>query len=168
MESLKQFGIEPFYLFAQIVNFLVLLYLLKRFLYKPILEMLKKREEKIREGLAAGVRGEELLVKAKTEEKEILQKAGEEAGMLIEETKERVTKLEQELLERAKGESEAMLKRARVQIEQEERLKEKELEQKVVKVATNMLERALPKILTREDQLRIIESSERLLRKVST
>lgn len=168
MDSLTQFGIEPFYLLAQIVNFLVLLYLLKRFLYKPILEMLKKREEKIHEGLAAGAKGEALLIKAKEGEKEILHKAGEEAGILIEETKEHVTKLEQELLERAKDESEEMLKRARVQIAQEERLREKELEQKIITVAANMLERTLPTILTKEDQMRILASSERLLKKVLT
>lgn len=37
--------------FAQIINLLVLVYLLKRFLYQPVLEVMKKREDRIRERL---------------------------------------------------------------------------------------------------------------------
>ena len=41
MEILKTFGVDPIFLGAQIVNFLIIFYLLKRFLYKPVLGCLK-------------------------------------------------------------------------------------------------------------------------------
>ena len=83
MEKFAQFGVEPILLGAQIVNFLLLLYLLKRFLYKPVLGIIKKREDKIRLGLEAAAKGEELFKKAAEEEKKRLQKASEEAHLLF-------------------------------------------------------------------------------------
>ncbi|MBU2632677.1 F0F1 ATP synthase subunit B, partial [Patescibacteria group bacterium] len=49
MEIVKQFGLDPVLLVAQIVNFLILLFILKKLLYKPVLELLKKREDTIKE-----------------------------------------------------------------------------------------------------------------------
>jgi F-type H+-transporting ATPase subunit b len=44
--------VHPFWVLVSIVNFLVILYLLRRYLWGPILNMLATRAEKIREGLA--------------------------------------------------------------------------------------------------------------------
>lgn len=165
MENFSQFGIQPILLLAQVVNFLVLLYILKRFLYKPILDMLKKREEKIREGLAAGAKGEELLAKAKEEEKGVLAKASEEASLLLEESRQRAAKMEEEFLVKAREEGEQIISHARVQIEQEQKEAERALEQKSVQTAINVLEKILPRLLSKQDQIRILETSEKVLRK---
>ena len=61
---MEAFGIQPLLLAAQIVNFLILAYILKRFLYKPVLEVLKKREKKIKDGLQAAEEGQAFLDKA--------------------------------------------------------------------------------------------------------
>src|SRR4030067_222054 len=47
MEVLEDFGVEPILLLAQVVNFVILLYILKRFLYKPILKVLEERKKRI-------------------------------------------------------------------------------------------------------------------------
>lgn len=166
MEKFKEFGIEPILLLAQIVNFFLLLYLLKRFLYKPVLGMLRKREEKIREGLEAAAKGEQFLTKAKEEEKKMLVRAGEEASMILEETRVRVVKIEEELLTKAKMESNQMLVHARVQIEAEKKQAERDIERKVVDSAVSVLERVLPKVLSRADHMHILASSAKMLRKV--
>ena len=41
-DLLKQFGIEPTLLIAQIINFSILLFVLTKFLYKPILKAIDK------------------------------------------------------------------------------------------------------------------------------
>ena len=51
MEILENFGVNPVLLAAQIVNFIIVLFILKKFLYKPILDLLKKRQFTIKEGL---------------------------------------------------------------------------------------------------------------------
>ena len=44
--------VHPFWVLVSVVNFLVILYLLRRYLWGPILTVLANRAEKIREGLA--------------------------------------------------------------------------------------------------------------------
>jgi F-type H+-transporting ATPase subunit b len=50
MEILNQFGLDWKLFIAQIVNFLVIAYIFKRFLYKPILDALHKRNDAIKKG----------------------------------------------------------------------------------------------------------------------
>jgi hypothetical protein len=52
LEALNELGILWWNLVFQIVNFLVVLWLLNRFLYKPIMKMLRERRETIAKGLA--------------------------------------------------------------------------------------------------------------------
>ena len=61
--------VHPFWVLVSIVNFLVLLYLLRRYLWAPILTVLANRAEKIREGLAMAeaARAERERMKAEVE-----------------------------------------------------------------------------------------------------
>ena len=67
MEFLKEFGIQPTLLIAQIVNFLIILFILKKFFYKPIIKLLDDRKKKIEESLKNAELIEERL--KQTEEK---------------------------------------------------------------------------------------------------
>ena len=48
---MDKLGIEPVMLLTQVINFLVLVILLTKFLYKPILKLIDERRKKIEEGL---------------------------------------------------------------------------------------------------------------------
>jgi len=53
LDALNSLGINGPFLLAQIVNFFVLLFILRRFLYRPVLNMLESRKQRIAEGLQA-------------------------------------------------------------------------------------------------------------------
>ena len=61
MEIINNFGLDPLLLGAQIVNFLIIFFILKRFAYKPVLDILKKREDSIKEGLRQAEEGKKIL-----------------------------------------------------------------------------------------------------------
>lgn len=88
MEIFNQFGIKPVLLIAQVVNFLILLFILKRFLYKPILKVLEERKKKIAESLKNAEEIENRLLKTNEEVEKILAKALEESQKIINESKE--------------------------------------------------------------------------------
>ena len=87
MQIVKDFGINPYLLIAQIVNFLIILYILKRFMYKPLLSMIKKRDDEVRKGLVDAESGHKLLVEAENKEKLILQNAQERAEKIVKDAK---------------------------------------------------------------------------------
>ncbi|MEK7092668.1 MAG: ATP synthase F0 subunit B, partial [Patescibacteria group bacterium] len=87
MEIIQQFGIQPIMLAAQAVNFLIILYVLKRFLYKPMLSVLKKRKDEIALGLRNAEEARILLEKTAEAEKNVLKLAQAQAKKMIDEAK---------------------------------------------------------------------------------
>jgi len=65
MEVFKNFGIQPTLLFGQIVNFVIILFLLRKFFYGKIVDMLELRRNKIEESLKNAQLIEENLQKTK-------------------------------------------------------------------------------------------------------
>ncbi len=53
MDALSSLGINGPFLIAQIFNFFVLFFLLRRFLFKPMVNMLETRKQRIADGLQA-------------------------------------------------------------------------------------------------------------------
>lgn len=158
MEILKNFGFDPVLVVAQIVNFLILIYILNRFVFKRVLDFLKAREEKIKSGLDAAQKGEEFLVKAKISQKEILVKAQEDGRQLLENLEKQGQEEVETLRESAKSEATRIIEEAKKRAEDEKVRLEKELSHKTMQVAVSIVERTLQKLLTTKDQRKIIGS----------
>lgn len=98
MEVLENFGVQPVLLLAQIVNFIILLFLLKKFAYKPIMKVLDERRIKIETGVRQAEEAEKKLADTEVKQKEIISKAEQESSRIIQETKYAVKKLQEETL----------------------------------------------------------------------
>ncbi len=85
MDALAQLGIDWKLLLAQVVNFGILLFILKRFAYQPMLQLMDERSAKIEKGLKDAEAAEQKLRSIEEEEKSILANARQEAkGLLTE------------------------------------------------------------------------------------
>lgn len=79
---MEQLGINWKMLLGQVVNFIILFWLLKRFAYKPFLSVLEQRRTKIEEGVKKSEEAEKTLQKTRTLEREI-KKSGEERAKTV-------------------------------------------------------------------------------------
>jgi F-type H+-transporting ATPase subunit b len=79
LEALQSLGINPIYLLFYIINFIVLVVLLRLLLYKPVLTMFEARRAKIEKGLQDAREAEAALANAETEKKRVLDIARAEA-----------------------------------------------------------------------------------------
>lgn len=152
MEIIQKFGIDPWLLGAQIVNFFIILYLLKRFAYKPILLALKTREEKIKKGLQDAEESRQLLEKATTREHEILRKANNEAKKLLDGTRSQQEAMLAQAEESTKKVAEKMLKEAREQISFESREAERRLSAHVSELAMHFLQKSIKELFNENEQ----------------
>ena len=157
MEILKDFGVNWILLLAQVVNFLIVFIILKKVLYKPFLSMLKRREEKVSEGLKAAEEGRKLLEEAIVREKEMLRKTQETSAKIIKDAKSQAKEQAQEIEDTAKKQSEKILADAREKIEQETREASEKLESDIGKIAVAMLEKTLSQVLERKEKSEIIK-----------
>ncbi len=126
MEILNQFGINPILLVAQVVNFLVLLFILKRFLYKPILKVLGERKQKIEDSLKNAEAIEKRLSLTNEDAEKILAKVLKQAQEILDQSKEtgiqivdefRATGVE--IVEKANEQALEVVKLQRVKLEEE-------------------------------------------------
>ena len=154
---MEKLGIEPVLLLTQIINFTILVAILTKFLYKPILKMLDDRKKKIEEGLA-------LAEKMKTKEEElelarekVLDRAKEDGREIIEEAKNRAKKLEEGILTRANEEARTIKEKAKVEALEEKDVIMDELNKKVLSIAMAMVKTVLPGILDKKAHLNLIE-----------
>ena len=165
MEILKTFGFDPIMLGAQIINFLIIFYLLKRFLYKPVLGMLKTREDKIKEGIKQAEEARLTLEKTLEEEKKIFAKAHEESKLLIADAKTQALEVSKEIEENTKKQAEKILLDARAQIEQDAKRMEQELGAKISVLAEEMLEKSLEGVFGEKEQKNILDKALRNIKK---
>lgn len=164
MEILKNFGVNPILLGAQIVNFLIVLFILKKFLYKPVLELLNKRKITIQEGIRQAEEARKKLEKVVFEEKSILRTAQSEAKKIIDDAKEESIETAKRLNDRAKQQTEKMLKDAKDQIAREFLETEKKLAVQTSKLAVSFLQKALSEFFSGREQKEIISNA---LKKIS-
>jgi len=159
MEILKDFGINPILIIAQIVNFLIILYVLKRFLYKPVLEVIKKRENSIKEGLKQAEEARVLMEKTAVREREVIKKAQEESRKLLEETKKQRDEVLKATEVSAQKRAEQILSEAKKQITFETSKAQKELSMRVSGLAVEFLQKSVAELFSKEDQEVIIKGA---------
>ena len=152
MDILEKFGVEPILLIAQIVNFLIILFILKKFLYKPVLDLLNKRKITIKEGLAQAEEARLKLEKVIIEEKQILKNAQLQARKIVEDSRQEALDSAREIQEEGKKQTEKMLNDARNQIGREFQETEKKLAVNVSKIAVAFLEKSLERFFSNKEQ----------------
>lgn len=157
MEIIRDFGIDPLLLGAQVVNFLIVLFVLKRFLYKPILNLLQKRENEIKESIAKTVDAQKRLEKAIEEEKSILRNANARSKKIISDATEQSLKVAIQIEDRAKKEAETILSQARLRINNETKDAEKKLMESVTDASLKFLQKALEQIFTAQQQEEVMK-----------
>ncbi len=143
MEILHAFGIEWKLIVIQALNFAVVLFVLHRYAYKPVMAMLEKREQTIREGIEAAEGA--MKEKERTEEArtQILLEAREEGGKIVEDLHKQGIEAERKMLREAQEKSAATLAEAKSKAEEERDYILRESEKEVARMATLAAEKIL-------------------------
>ncbi len=163
---MEKLGIELPQLLTQVVNFTIMVFVLTKFLYKPILKTLEERKRKIEEGLKFTEKVKEEIEKTEKNRQEVMDKAKTEARQIIEETKNSAKRLESEIITKAHKEAEEILIKGRKELEQEKIEMEKAVSKHTVDIAAHMVEKLLNKMLSKEDHEALIEKKLREIARI--
>ncbi len=106
-------------LIVQAINVLLVLFILRLFLYKPVLRMLDRRSTRIREGMEAAERMKEESARSEEEVKGRLEESRREGQSLINQATEVADRIREEAREEARKEGEVLITRARSEIQRE-------------------------------------------------
>jgi F-type H+-transporting ATPase subunit b len=149
---MEKLGIQVPLLLTQIVNFIIMIAVLTKLLYKPILKGLKSRQEKIAQGLAFSENAKLEEEKLAKKRQELLNQARQEGREILEESKKEAKKLKEEII--ASGREEINVLRARMEKEIATKAQdmEKEISGKTVDIASEMVKRLLKDVLNDSHQ----------------
>lgn len=147
MEILDQFGIQPVLLLAQIVNFLIILVVLKKFFYKPIVKMLDDRKQKIAESLKNAELIEEKLQKTEEKTAEIIEIARTQAQEIIFESKTEAQRIFNEATRESKEAGEQILAQTRLELAKEKEAMKQEIEKDTMILVSHVVQKVLGKTL---------------------
>lgn len=157
MELLNEFGFDWKLFVAQLVNFLVIAYLFKKFLYKPILSTLKKREQTIDQGLRDAEKATKALEKAESEKDTILEEAGKEAERILKEARNAATEARESILEDTRKEAEKIIQQAKEQIVLEREQFAKEARGLSLGLSQRILEESIKGMFDEKTQQQLIK-----------
>ncbi len=159
MNILSDFGVQPILLAAQVVNFLVLLFILQRFLYRPILKVLKDRKQTIETSLKQAEEIELRLQQTEEEREQIVSKAAQEAQHIVDEAAKTANQIVEEAHQKAMTDINAMIERNNQAMKTEREQLRQEVRQDAAHLVTVALQKITGKVLTKSDQKNIIDQS---------
>lgn len=157
MAFFDAFGVDVFKLAFQIINFLLILYLLNRFLFKRVLGLLDERGERISKGLEdaeAAARDREL---ARAERAAALDEARKEAQTMIARAAKIAEDSRAEIVAAARAEAEKVAARATEEITAEKQRAIAELRSQVADLALEAAGRLVRSEMNAPTQRRLVE-----------
>jgi len=152
-------GINVPGLVAQLVNFGVLLVVLRFLAWGPIMKIVDERREKIEAGLNASQAASESAEKSQEEARAALEEARAEGRQLITRAQETAARLSEELETQARADAEQIVTRARNEIESERQQAINSLRAEFADLTVNAAERVIGQSIDKNAHQRLITES---------
>jgi len=142
-----------------IVTFLVLLALLAKFAWRPLLQALESRQERIRKSLEDAERARQELERLQQESAKIMQQARIEAESIVTQTRADAERLREELKQKAKNEADNILRNAQQQIQLQTRQAIQQIRHEVADIAVLLASKLIERNIAKEDNARLIDDT---------
>lgn len=146
-----------------IATFLVLVALLAKFAWRPLLEALETRQESIRKSLDDARQAKVDLERLQSESAKILAQARVEAEAMISRTRSDAERFREELKDKARAEAATLVRNAEQQIALETARALQQIRHEAVELSVAIASKVLERNVSREDNERLIEETFRQL-----
>ena len=162
-DTAEKFGLDAPHFFAQVISFGIVSFLLYKFAYKPILNVLAERRQKIAESITNADKIKAELAKTEAARQEVLNQANAQANKLIEEARAAAARVQEQETQKAIAAAEQIIVKAREAAAQDHARMLTELRREVGRLVVNTTSKVTGKILTVEDQQRLADETNRQL-----
>jgi F-type H+-transporting ATPase subunit b len=141
----------------QAINFLILIFLLSKFLFKPLTTFLADRSAGIQKSLAEAKAAHEAAVKAQSEYQAQMREAQRQIAAIREQGQREVELERQRLIQASRDEAERLVAQAKAEIEMETKRAKASLRDEAADIAVAAAERLLGRTMGGDDQKRLAE-----------
>ena len=157
MESQQLVTIIPWTFIAQILNLFIQVYLIKRFLFKPINEVLKKRQEAADKDIQEAKKAKEAAEAVKTEYETSMSDARGEATRIIEDAKKDANLRAEELIKEAEQHASSIKAKAEEDIRLERKKALNEVKDEIGSIAMDIAGKVVEKEIHEDEHKALID-----------
>lgn len=143
-------------LLVQMVNFVILLLILQRLLYRPLLGKMQERTQAIQHSLEEAQSARAEAARQQEENAARLRQAHAEAASIRDQALKEAGEEQRRLVEAARAESQRLVDSAKAQLDADVRRAREDLRREVADLATGVAEKLMRKSLRDEDHRRIV------------
>ena len=143
-------------LILTLINFVILVLLLKHFFWDKIRSVIEERQVEIDEKILQADEDSEKARMYLIKNQEILNQAREEGKKITERQKQKGDKIYEEIIQNAKNESASLIERANLEIEREKEKAEYEIKRQAVELAVELSVKALDETIDEETHRKLI------------
>ena len=162
-ETLKTLGIYWPKLIAQTINFAIVLFVLWKWAYRPVLAILEERQQRIADAMKNADKIKSELASAQAKAQEILTQAGAQGNKMIEEARASAAKVLEVESQKAIATANDIIAKARQASEAELVRMKADLRKEVGRLVVSTSARVTGNILTAEQQSRLAEDTNKQL-----
>ena len=159
MGGFASLGINLPLLVVFVVNFIVLLVLLRIYLYKPVLKMLDERAKRIKEGIELAEATKREYDQAKTEVQSQIEKGRQEAQAIITQAMQAGERLKEESRQEAAKQAQVIVERTRDELETERDKIVADLRREFVDISIAAAAKVIKETLDRAKHQKLIEET---------
>ncbi len=159
MGGFASLGINLPLLVVFVINFIVLLVLLRLFLYKPVLKMLDERARRTKEAMDLAEATKKEYEQARVEVQRQIDQGRQEAQALINQALQTGERLKDESRQEAAKQAQAMIERTRAELESEREKIVDNLRKEFVEIAIAAAEKVIQETLDKEKHRKLIEET---------
>jgi F-type H+-transporting ATPase subunit b len=142
-----------------IVVFLVLLALLRKFAWRPLLQALEARQQTIRQSLDDADRAKQELARLQQESAQIVREARVEAEAIVSRSRSDAERLKEEIRQKARADAESIIRTAERQIQLETQQALRQIREEAADLSVAIASKLIGRNLSKEDNQRLIEDA---------
>ena len=142
-----------------IVTFLILLALLSRFAWRPLLDALEKRQDAIRTSLDDARKAKEELARLQAESARILAEARTEAANIISSTRSDAARFADEMKQKARADAEGVVRNAQREIDTQTNRAIETIRREAIDLSVAVATKILRRDVTKSDNERLVDDA---------
>ncbi len=158
MQTLDVISVNLWQIVISLLNLLILFLILKKFLYKPVRNVLEKRQAQIDESYGLAEQAQKIAQESKDEWERKLRGARDEADALIQDAADKANKRSDKIIADAKEKADGIVKRAENEAVLERKKAEDTIKREIVDVSAVLTEKLLGREINEQDHRSLIDS----------
>ena len=160
-------GIEWKELIAQAINFGLLVFILTKLLYKPLMKSIEEKEKSIQGAKDSASNMEKMLQESAEAQKKVLDKARSESEKIIKNAEVSAAVLKKSLLEDAKHQAQAVITQGELKIKEENEKLRREIKKEVGTLVSDAIEKTVGKYIDEKSKLSLKDEASNEFSKLS-